>query len=104
MRMAFLKKLFAITKIKKETEFKSVKIGNQVWMAENLDVSTFRNGDPIPEVKLNEDWKRTGDKDKPAWCHYNSNPEKKEIYGSAFLVVRPFIPERIQQNHLKDGR
>ena len=28
-------------------EIKTVKIGNQVWMAKNLDVLTSRNGDPI---------------------------------------------------------
>ena len=30
---------------------KEVTIGSQVWMTKNLDVSTFRNGDPIPHAK-----------------------------------------------------
>jgi hypothetical protein len=34
----------------------SIKMGNQIWMTRNLDVSTFRNGDPIPEMKTNEEW------------------------------------------------
>lgn len=29
----------------------TVKIGSQVWSTRNLDVSTFRNGDPIPEAE-----------------------------------------------------
>jgi uncharacterized protein (TIGR02145 family) len=30
----------------------TVTIGDQLWMASNLDVSSFRNGDPIPEGRL----------------------------------------------------
>jgi uncharacterized protein (TIGR02145 family) len=47
---------------------RSVKIGGQVWMAENLDVTTFRNGDPIPEAKTDAEWEEAGKKGEPAWC------------------------------------
>ncbi len=36
----------------------SVKIGTQVWTATNLTIASFRNGDMIPEVKSEEDWKK----------------------------------------------
>ena len=36
--------------------YKTVVIGNQTWMAENLNVDRFRNGDLIPEAKSNEEW------------------------------------------------
>ena len=30
---------------------KSIKIGNQIWTTENLNVDHYRNGAPIPEVQ-----------------------------------------------------
>ena len=36
--------------------YKTVKIGNQVWMAENLNTSKYKNGDSIPEISDEEEW------------------------------------------------
>ena len=33
-----------------------VKIGTQIWTSLNLDVSTFTNGEAIPEAKNAEEW------------------------------------------------
>jgi uncharacterized protein (TIGR02145 family) len=68
----------------KSSDFKSVKIGNQVWMTENLNVETFKNGDPIMEVKTLADWKKAGDNRKPAFCYYNNDPEKGKEYGKLY--------------------
>lgn len=64
--------------------FKSVKIGTQVWMLENLNVSNFRNGDPIPEAKTNEEWVKAGKEGKPAWCYYDNKAENGNIYGKLY--------------------
>jgi len=61
-----------------------VTIGSQVWMTKNLDVSTFRNGDPIPEAKTDEEWKKAGENGEPAWCYYNNNPDNGERYGKLY--------------------
>jgi uncharacterized protein (TIGR02145 family) len=64
--------------------YKTVTIGTQVWMTKNLDVSTFRNGDPIPEVKTDEEWKRAGEEGKPAWCYGNNDPKNGTKYGKLY--------------------
>lgn len=55
--------------------YKTVKIGEQEWMAENFDGTRFRNGDVIPQVKTLEEWRRFIKEKKPAWC-YNFTGEK----------------------------
>jgi uncharacterized protein (TIGR02145 family) len=59
-------------------------IGTQVWMTSNLDVSTFRNGDPIREAKTDEEWREAGDNKKPAWCYYENDPANGEKYGKLY--------------------
>jgi uncharacterized protein (TIGR02145 family) len=64
--------------------YKTVKIGSQTWMAENLNVSKFRNGDPILEAKTYEEWKEAGEKEQPAWCYYNNDPRNGAKYGKLY--------------------
>jgi len=62
----------------------TVTIGTQVWMTKNLDVSTFRNGDPIPQAKTNEEWKKAGENKQPAWCYYDNDPANGAKYGKLY--------------------
>ena len=64
--------------------YKTVNIGNQIWMAENLDVSVFRNGDLIPEVRTEEEWKNSGKSKSPAWCHYNNDASNGIRFGKLY--------------------
>lgn len=64
--------------------YKTVKIGNQTWMAENLNVSAFRNGDPIPEVRSCEDWNNALNDKQPAWCYYENMVENGTKYGKLY--------------------
>lgn len=64
--------------------FNSVTIGTQVWMTENLNVSTFRNGDPIPEAKTHEEWVKAGREGAPAWCYYDNNAANGIKYGKLY--------------------
>lgn len=67
--------------IQNDKPYKTVKVFDQVWMAENLNVSTYRNGDPIPEVQDEKEWKKlkTG-----AWCYYENKTENGTIYGKMY--------------------
>jgi uncharacterized protein (TIGR02145 family) len=62
----------------------TVTIGTQIWMDKNLDVSTFRNGDPIPEVKTIEEWVKAGENKQPAWCYYENDPVNGTKYGKLY--------------------
>ena len=64
--------------------FKTVKIGKQEWMAENLNVDKFRNGDLIPEVKSQKEWEKAGKSGKPAWCNYDNNNINGEKHGKLY--------------------
>ena len=57
----------------------NVIIGKQTWMKKNLDVSAFRNGDPILQAKTGEEWRNAGNSQTPAWCYYNNDPSNAEF-------------------------
>lgn len=59
-------------------KYKTIKIGSQLWMAENLKVTHYRNGDPIPNVTDRSEW---GALTTGAYCNYDNNEANTEIYG-----------------------
>jgi uncharacterized protein (TIGR02145 family) len=61
--------------------YKTIKIGNQVWMAENLKVTRYRNGDPIPHVTNNSAW---GALTTGAYCNYNNDTQHVNTHGRLY--------------------
>lgn len=61
-----------------------VRICSQIWMAENLNVSRFQNGDSIQEVRTAKEWILAGTQKKPAWRYYDNDPENGKIYGRLY--------------------
>jgi len=59
--------------------YKTVKIGTQVWMAENLNVESFRNGDSITQIQNKEEWVRASWTGKPAWAYVEYYDLKNKI-------------------------
>jgi uncharacterized protein (TIGR02145 family) len=69
--------------------YPTVIIGSQTWMTENLNASTFRNGDPIPEAKSKEEWEKAVKEKRPAWCYLNNrsiqdDPKNGDKYGKLY--------------------
>ena len=65
-------------------EYSTVRIGEQTWMAENLNAGTFRNGDPIPEAKTKKEWIEAAKKKQPAWCYYDNNSGNGSVHGKLY--------------------
>jgi uncharacterized protein (TIGR02145 family) len=67
-------------------------IGTQTWTGCNLNVSTYRNGDTIPEIQDQTLWTNatTG-----AWCYYNNDPSTEATYGKLYNVYALLDPRGI---------
>jgi len=75
--------------------YQTVRIGDQWWMAENLKVTHYRNGNPIPIETADIPWRNltTG-----AYCNYNNDVNNVAVYGRlynwyAVNDVRNIAPE-----------
>ena len=61
--------------------YKTVTIGNQQWMSENLKVTKYNDGTDIPNITDNVLWynNTTG-----AWAYYNNDAANNEKYGKLY--------------------
>jgi uncharacterized protein (TIGR02145 family) len=66
---------------KEGNTYKTIKAGNQVWMAENLKSIRFSNGDKITVIKEDVQWK---DLTTPACCDFNNDPDYTKKYGRIY--------------------
>ncbi len=64
--------------------YKTIIIGTQEWMAENLNTSIYRNGDPIATGLSNADWENTINTQQGAWSYYNNDPSYACPYGKLY--------------------
>ncbi|MGD0754583.1 MAG: FISUMP domain-containing protein [Bacteroidales bacterium] len=62
--------------------YKTVKIGNQIWMAENLKTTKFNDGTAIPLVTDASSWEALT---TPSYCWYNNDAASyKATYGALY--------------------
>ena len=58
--------------------YQTVKIGDQWWMAENLKVTSYRNGEAIDQVNNGTVWSNTVE---GAYCYFNNDQSNVDPYG-----------------------
>lgn len=61
--------------------YRTVQIGSQMWMAENLRTTTYRNSSPINFISDNVQWKSTT---AGAYCSYNNTLLSDCPYGKLY--------------------
>jgi uncharacterized protein (TIGR02145 family) len=92
---------------------KEVQIGNQIWMAENMKLITFRNGEAIPEARTIEEWVNAGENNQPAFCYVNNDPSTASSHGvlynwhavndsRGFAPEGWYVPSHNEANTLRD--
>jgi uncharacterized protein (TIGR02145 family) len=61
--------------------YKTIKIGNQTWMAENLKTTKLNDGTKIPIIEDNNQFIALK---TPAFCWYNNDKTFERIYGGLY--------------------
>lgn len=64
--------------------FETVKIGEIEFAKKNLDVTVYRNGDPIPQAKSNEEWKAFTEKKEGCWAYPDFDESKNASIGKVY--------------------
>ncbi len=66
-----------------DNSYQTIKIGNQIWMAENLKTTHYANGTEITLVENNTAWEALSYTDE-AYCYYDNSVSNKDVYGSLY--------------------
>jgi uncharacterized protein (TIGR02145 family) len=64
--------------------YKTIEIGNQEWMAENLKTSIYRNGEPIATNLTYLEWLNSAITQIGAWAFYNNISQYDCPYGKLY--------------------
>jgi uncharacterized protein (TIGR02145 family) len=64
--------------------YRTIVIGNQEWMAENLKTSIYRNGDAIATNQSDIVWNNANSTQIGAWAYYENNSQNECPYGKLY--------------------
>ncbi len=62
--------------------YRTVRLG-RCWMAENLSVTHYSDGETIPHVTDSAAWDNLTETEK-AWCYYNNSESKGDTFGALY--------------------
>jgi uncharacterized protein (TIGR02145 family) len=62
-------------------KYRTVKIGTQTWMAENLKTTKYNDGTEIQLMENYDDWVELS---APAYCWFGNDSANREIYGGLY--------------------
>lgn len=61
--------------------YRTITIGSQTWMAENLKTTRFNDGEVIPNVTGNSAWENLN---TPGYCWYDNNIQNWDVFGALY--------------------
>ena len=61
--------------------YRTIRMGGQIWMAENLRTSKFQDNSSINELTIDSVWSKATN---PAWCYYNNDLTKNATFGKLY--------------------
>ncbi|MFC4720691.1 fibrobacter succinogenes major paralogous domain-containing protein [Geojedonia litorea] len=64
----------------------TVNIGDQVWMAKNLESNSFQNGSAIIQAQDREQWQNLTEAAQPVWAYYYYDKATGEPYGYMYNI------------------
>lgn len=83
------------TELNDISTYPTTEIQGQTWLARNLAVTTFSNGDTIFHAETDEEWVNAGDNNKPAWMYFDYGyPHYKSDYQVKFYNWHAVNDER----------
>jgi uncharacterized protein (TIGR02145 family) len=64
--------------------YKTVNILDQIWMAENLNVDMFQNGDKIRKVNSKQEWMTACLRKEPVWMYFENIADNGKKFGKIY--------------------
>ncbi|MCW8797352.1 MAG: fibrobacter succinogenes major paralogous domain-containing protein [Prosthecochloris sp.] len=64
--------------------YRTVSINGMAWMAENLSVRHYRNGDPIRHARSAAEWASAARSREGAWCYFQNRTANGSVFGKLY--------------------